>query len=79
MDTENPCFGEVKAMEKTLVEQILCLNPIERIRLLDIIHGSLEKPDVKIDDLWFDEAEKRLRAFQAGKVEGVPVDKVLGQ
>lgn len=70
--------GEVKVMNKALVEQILSLDPAERMRLLDIIHGSLEKPDAKIDELWLDEAEKRLQAFNAGKVEGVPAEKVLG-
>ncbi len=78
MDTENPSNEKVKAMEKSLVEHILSLEPAERMRLLDIIHGSLEKPDAKIDELWFDEAEKRLQAFKAGKVEGVPAEKVLG-
>ncbi|WP_028313642.1 addiction module protein [Desulfatibacillum aliphaticivorans] len=65
-------------MDKSLAEQILALEPAERMRLLDIIHRSLEKPDAKIDDLWFDEAEKRLQAYKAGKVKGVPADKVLG-
>lgn len=30
------------------------------------------KPDPKIDRLWLDEAERRLTAYRAGKVQDVP-------
>ncbi|MEW5735724.1 MAG: addiction module protein [Thermodesulfobacteriota bacterium] len=65
-------------MNKELVEQVLKMEPADRMKLLEIIHGSLEKPDAAIDELWYDEAERRLHAFKAGKVEGIPAGQVLG-
>ncbi|NER48548.1 MAG: addiction module protein [Symploca sp. SIO1A3] len=32
-----------------------------------------------IDNIWLDEAEKRLEAFKAGKTKGIPASDVLGR
>ena len=65
-------------MDRTLVESVLQLTPAERMRLLDAIYVSLERPDTTIDEIWYDEAERRLAAFKAGKTKGIPADQVLG-
>ncbi len=66
-------------MDKALIDSILRLKPAERLKLLDIIHGSLERPDASIDELWYTEAERRLAAYKAGGVKAVPAGDVLGQ
>ena len=66
-------------MDKALVDSILELKPADRMRLLELIYSSLERPDATIDDIWYDEAERRLAAFKAGKVKGIPADQVLGE
>jgi putative addiction module component (TIGR02574 family) len=66
-------------MDKTLVQSVLQLKPADRMRLLDVISGSLERPDATIDEIWYDEAERRLAAHRAGEVEGIPIDQVLGE
>jgi hypothetical protein len=35
------------------------------------------KVDTNVDKLWLHEAERRLRELQAGKVEGIPAEKVI--
>ena len=66
-------------MDKALVDSVLQLKPAERMRLLNVIYGSLERPDAAIDEIWYDEAERRLAAYKAGDVEGIPAEQVLGK
>jgi putative addiction module component (TIGR02574 family) len=66
-------------MDKALIDSVLQLKPVERMRLLNLIYSSLEQPDAAIDKTWYDEAERRLAAYKAGKVQGIPADQVLGE
>ena len=66
-------------MDKAFVDSVLQLKPAERMRLLDFIYTSLERPDTSIDEIWYDEAERRLATYKKGKVRGVPADQVLGK
>ena len=66
-------------MDKTLINNVLQLKPAERMRLLNVIYGSLERPDTTIDEIWYDEAERRLAAHKAGNIQGIPAEEVLGK
>ena len=66
-------------MDKTLIDSVMQLKPAERMRLLNAIYGSLERPDTAIDEIWYDEAERRLAAYKAGGVQGIPAAQVLGE
>ena len=66
-------------MDKALIDSVLQLKPADRMRLLNVIYGSLERPDSAIDEIWFDEAERRLAAYKAGNVKGIPAEQVLGE
>ncbi|NJK64005.1 MAG: addiction module protein [Synechococcaceae cyanobacterium SM2_3_1] len=65
-------------MEQSLIDSILRLSPSERMQLLNVIYFSLEQPNEIIDSLWSDEAERRLAAFESGRVKGIPAEDVLG-
>ncbi len=65
-------------MNRALINSVLKLKPSERMQLLDVIYGSLERPDTRIDEIWYDEAERRLKAYKAGKVNGIDVEHVIG-
>jgi len=39
--------------------------------LLEGLIKSLDEPDHSLDAIWAEEAEKRLKAYRAGKLEGV--------
>jgi len=66
-------------MERSLIDNVLRLSPPERMRLLNVIYFSLENPNEEIDNIWYDEAQRRLSAFESGKVKGIPAEEVLGK
>ena len=50
----------------------------ERARLAQRLISSLDQEvDPDVDKLWLQEAERRLRELKAGKVAGVPAEKVV--
>ena len=61
-----------------IVEIALELKPDERLDVVDEILSSRDHPDPEIDRIWIDEAEKRLAAYRAGKVKGVPAEEIFG-
>lgn len=62
-----------------LLEQALKLTPEERFALADKVLHSLDRPDPAIDRLWLAEAERRLTAYRAGRVEGIPAEAIFGE
>jgi len=64
--------------KQEIVAQALKLDPAERFDLVDQILHSLDKPDPVIDHVWLEEAEKRLAAYRAGKVKGIPAEEIFG-
>lgn len=38
---------------------------------------SLDPPDPRIDKIWAEEAERRLKAYREGKIGGVPIEDVF--
>jgi putative addiction module component (TIGR02574 family) len=69
---------EVEYMStKELLEEALKLRPEERFALVEDIIMSLDEPDKKLDAIWAEEAEKRLKAFSEGKLEGIPMEDIF--
>lgn len=64
---------------KDIVEQALLLKPAERYWVVECLLKSLDKPDSEIDALWAEEAEKRLVAYRAGKIEGIPFEEIFAE
>jgi putative addiction module component (TIGR02574 family) len=61
-----------------VLEEALELPPIERAELVEKILTSFELPDRKsIDELWANEAEDRIDAFEQGKISSVSVKDVF--
>lgn len=52
-------------MDRALINTVLQLKPAERMHLLNIIYRSLERPDTTIDEVWYDEAERRLATYKS--------------
>ena len=63
---------------RELIEQALKLDPTDRLRLVDQVLHSLDEPDPKVEQIWIEEAERRLSEYRAGKVRGVPAEDVVG-
>ena len=47
-----------------IVEEVLQLNPQDRYMIVEKLLQSLDKPDDSIDNVWEDEAEKRLSDYK---------------
>ncbi|MGH8273754.1 MAG: addiction module protein [Gammaproteobacteria bacterium] len=62
-----------------MLKQALTLDPAKRFELAENILHSLDQPDPAIDAVWIDEAERRLAAYRAGKVKGIPAEDVFGK
>ncbi len=62
---------------KDVLEQALKLKPEERFMVVEGLIKSLDEPDCSLDAIWADEAEKRLKAYRAGKVEGIPMEEIF--
>ena len=62
---------------KKVLEQALALKPDERFLIVEGILKSLDEPDSSLDLIWVEEAEKRLRAYREGKLEGVSMEEVF--
>jgi len=62
---------------KDVLEQALKLKPNERFRVVEGLLKSLDEPDSSLDAIWADEAEKRLQAYRAGNLEGIPMEEIF--
>jgi putative addiction module component (TIGR02574 family) len=59
-----------------LVKKAIGLDPKERIRLVEAILYSLDKPDPDIEKSWIAESEARYDAFKRGELEAEDWDEI---
>lgn len=62
---------------KDVLEAALKLKPEDRFVLVEGLRKSLDEPDRILDDVWVVEAEKRLREYREGRLDGVPMEDVF--
>jgi putative addiction module component (TIGR02574 family) len=69
---------EVNTMgTKELLNEAMKLKPEERLTLDEGLIKSLDEPDKRLDEIWAEEAEKRLKAYRAEKLEGISMEEIL--
>jgi putative addiction module component (TIGR02574 family) len=54
-----------------LAKKAMELEPVERIRLVEAILYSLDKPDPDIEKGWIAEAEARYKAYKRGELKAI--------
>ena len=62
---------------KELLEQALKLKSKERLTLVESLIKSLDEPNKTLDQIWAEEAEKRLKAYREGRLEGIPMEDIF--
>ena len=62
---------------KQILEEALKLKPEDRFSLLEGIIESLDRPDKSLDEIWADEAERRLIAYREGRLKGIPMEEIF--
>ncbi len=71
-------IGAVKIMStKELLDKAIKLKPEERFTLVEGLIKSLDEPDKKLDEIWAEESEKRLKAYREGRLEGIPMEEIF--
>jgi putative addiction module component (TIGR02574 family) len=61
-----------------VLEEALSLPPKERAELAERLLSSLDSPSQqRIDQLWAQEAESRVDAFERGQIKSVPAPEVF--
>ncbi len=60
-----------------ILEQALELKVNERSKLVDELLKSLDKPDEEIDEIWAEEADKRLEDYRRGELKAVPMENIF--
>lgn len=60
-----------------ILKQALKLPPDERFIVVEGLLKSLDLPDQKVDDIWAEEAEKRLKAYRDGRLTGIPMEEIF--
>ena len=61
-----------------MLEEAKKLPPMERAELIEGLLDSFNLEQRKrIDDAWAREAESRIDAYEAGKIEEIPISKVF--
>ena len=64
-------------MLEPVIKEVLQLKPQEKFVVIESLLESLDQPDKSLDEIWATEAEKRLKAYRAGKISAVPLDEVF--
>jgi len=64
---------------KDILKEAIQLEPTEKVKLVDQLITSLDKPDKDIDKLWAEEAESRLDAYKQGKIKAVSLEEALSK
>lgn len=64
---------------RDLLEKALLLPENDRAQMADELLKSLSKSDPEIDDLWKQEAEDRVRAYEKGEIKAVSVEEVISK
>ena len=52
-----------------LAKRAIGLRPVERIRLVEAILYSLDKPNLDIEKSWIAESEARFEAYKRGELQ----------
>lgn len=60
-----------------VIEQALMLKAPERCALIELLHQSLDMPDPSIDQIWQEEALRRLKAYDEGHVACISMEEVF--
>ena len=59
-----------------LAKKAAGLQPIERIRLVEAILYSLDKPDPDIEQCWIAESEARYEAYKRGELDAIDWEEI---
>jgi len=60
-----------------MIKEALTLSPKEKSQIIEALLISLDEPDIKIEEIWNIEIDKRLDAIEDGSTITIPYDKIF--
>ena len=60
-----------------ILKQAMNLKPAERFQIVEGLLRSLDEPNPELDQIWAEEAEKRLQGYRSGRRKGIPMEEVF--
>jgi putative addiction module component (TIGR02574 family) len=60
-----------------VIEQALSLTASDRYLLLEMLHRSLDKSSPEIDKVWQEEALRRVKAYDEGRLATVSMEEAF--
>jgi putative addiction module component (TIGR02574 family) len=63
----------------SIAEEAERLPPADRVRLVEHLLATLDKPDPEVDDAWAEETERRLDAYLRGDTTARDAKDVLAK
>ena len=60
-----------------LLKEVLMLKPQDKFIFLEAILKSLDKPDEAVEEIWKEEAERRVQALKEGRLETIPYEDIF--
>ena len=61
-------------IDKTILNSLEKLSPVDKLKLVDFLLLSIDKPNPKIAKAWEEEVEDRLKAFERGESRAEPYE-----
>ena len=62
---------------KNMIKEALTLSPKEKSQIIEALLMSLDEPDIKIEEIWNIEIDKRLDAIEDGSTITIPYNKIF--
>ncbi len=59
-----------------LTDKILSLDDLDKIRLIELLMDSLDRPSPEVEALWVKESEARYNAYKSGNIKGIPFEDI---
>lgn len=60
-----------------ILNEAINLKSTERFMLVEEMLKSLDEPDISLDKIWINEAQKRLNSYRSGKTKGIPMEEIF--
>lgn len=64
---------------REIYQKAISLKPQEQAELVDKLLNHLDSPDKAIDDLWKNESENRIDAYEQGNLKAVTLNEIIAK
>lgn len=62
------------SIDKNILISLEKLSPVEKLKLVDFLLLSMDKPNPEIEKSWDEEAEDRFNSYKIGEIKSEPYE-----